>query len=421
MGFPDSSHPWVRLMIRRVLAAATLFALFCVAGSAAAQPLPGTAPPPKLPVIDPKEASDPKKAAKLAEDIEKEYPAAGRPEAVKMLVTILRGNLMTSDGWFGPAESRFDWKWLAGRHEIDPAKGAITKAKFRGPAALFAKLDRDGDGRITAGDLDWSDKNPFVIQSGIVTRTFRRMNPRGDGKLTKEDMAKFFDRVANGKDHVTLDDFKAALLSSGSGGFLPGDAPTTEMLVKGLYSGSLGSIHEGPKVGSTAPDFSLKTLDGKETVRFSKFVGPKPVVLVFGNFTCGPFRALAAEVDAIAKRYKADATFVMVYVREAHPTDGWVMESNTKAGVSVKQPTTYDERVKTCGLFNEKLKPSFPVLVDGIDDQVGHGYSGMPGRLYVIDQAGKVAYKSGRGPFGFKSGEMEQALVMALLEEKLKK
>jgi hypothetical protein len=29
---------------------------------------------------------------------------------------------------------------------------------------------------------------------------------------------------------------------------------------------------------------------------------------------------------------------------------------------------------------------------------------------------GKVAYKSGRGPFGFKAGELEQALVMALLE-----
>src|SRR5262249_8191024 len=138
--------------------------------------------------------------------------------------------------------------------------------------------------------------------------------------------------------------------------------------------------------------------------------------LVFGNFTCGPFRALTAEVDAIAQRHKGAATFVMVYVREAHPTDGWGMESNTKVGVEVEQPATYEERVKGCGLFNAKLKPSFPVLVDEIDDRVGHTYSGMPGRLYVIDPAGKVAYKSGRGPFGFRAGEMEQALVMALLE-----
>ena len=47
--------------------------------------------------------------------------------------------------------------------------------------------------------------------------------------------------------------------------------------------------------------------------------------------------------------------------------------------------------------------------------------SAMPGRLYVIDTAGKVAYKSGRGPFGFLAGETEQALMMALLEMELKK
>jgi hypothetical protein len=58
-----------------------------------------------------------------------------------------------------------------------------------------------------------------------------------------------------------------------------------------------------------------------------------------------------------------------------------------------------------------------PVVVDEINDPVGHAYSGMPARLYVIDRAGKVAYKSGRGPFGFRPGELEQALVMALLEQ----
>jgi hypothetical protein len=58
-----------------------------------------------------------------------------------------------------------------------------------------------------------------------------------------------------------------------------------------------------------------------------------------------------------------------------------------------------------------------PLLVDEIDDRVGRAYSGMPDRLYIIDREGKVAFKSGRGPFGFKPGEMEQMLVMLLLDE----
>ena len=58
-----------------------------------------------------------------------------------------------------------------------------------------------------------------------------------------------------------------------------------------------------------------------------------------------------------------------------------------------------------------------PLLVDEQDDRVGHAYSGMPDRLYLIDREGCVAYKSGRGPFGFLPGELEQALIMLLLDK----
>jgi hypothetical protein len=92
------------------------------------------------------------------------------------------------------------------------------------------------------------------------------------------------------------------------------------------------------------------------------------------------------------------------------------MASNAKVGVSVKQPTSYGERVQVCDQFRQRLEPTMPVVVDEINDPVGNAYSGMPARMYVIDAQGKVAYKSGRGPFGFRVGEMEQALLMALLE-----
>ena len=59
---------------------------------------------------------------------------------------------------------------------------------------------------------------------------------------------------------------------------------------------------------------------------------------------------------------------------------------------------------------------TMPLVVDEMNDVVGHSYSGMPDRLYVIDTNGKVAYKGGRGPFGFKPGEMEQSLLMLLLD-----
>ncbi len=106
-----------------------------------------------------------------------------------------------------------------------------------------------------------------------------------------------------------------------------------------------------------------------------------------------------------------------IYVREAHPTDGWRMTSNDRAGISFSQPTSSQERKGVASKCCQSLAMSMPLLVDDLSDRVGHAYSGMPDRLYVIDRSGRVAYKGGRGPFGFKPGEMEQALVMTLLDQ----
>lgn len=374
-------------------------------------------PPLKLPEgVTPDSLADPKEAARVADLIDKQYPTP-QPEAVRMLLAILRGSQLDgTDGWYGPAQSRYTWEWLAKRQGIDPKTDSISREDFKGPVALFDRLDRNGDGKLAPDDLDWSNNSLYVMQAGMLNRFFRRLDTSGDGRLTREELDAFFKHVADGKDYFSAEDLRRAMIPRGPGGFSSGDGPTVPVLVKGLFAGDIGSMNEGPKIGDKAPDFKLKTVDGKETITLSKLIGPKPVVLILGNFTCGPFRALYPDLDSIYRRYKDDATFLMVYVREAHPTDGWHMESNARLGVKVAQPTTLEEREKVCGQFCQKLKPSMPVVVDEIHDPTGNAYSGMPGRMYVIDPKGKVMYKSGRGPFGFRAGELEQALTMCLVE-----
>lgn len=119
------------------------------------------------------------------------------------------------------------------------------------------------------------------------------------------------------------------------------------------------------------------------------------------------------------RRYGDQAEFLAVYVREAHAGDGaWPGKFTLdEAGTPIHQPTQISERVGVAGRCCEVLEISMPLLVDELDDRVGKAYSGMPDRLYLIDRDGRVAFKSGRGPFGFKPGELEQSLVMLLLDE----
>ena len=337
------------------------------------------------------------------------------PEAVAMYLVIARdGQLDGTNGWFGAAQNRFSWQWLAERHAIAPDQ-PLAADSFHGPEAIFKQLDRDHDGSISGLDLDWSDGNPWVRQSYMVNRMFRRIDPSGDGKLTAEEWQAFFEKLAGEEKTVRPEQLRDALIPPS--GFSPGDAPAKETLIRGLMAGELGSLQEGPDVDQPAPDFELSPLGGGDPIRLSDRIGKKPVVLVFGNFTCGPFRSMYPAVEAVKVRQQDNADFLMVYVREAHPTDGWVMKSNEKVGVAVAQPTTFVERQAVAEQCAAKLNPSMPLLVDDISDTVGNMYSGMPARLYVIDTHGKVAYKSGRGPFGFKPEEMEQALLMLLLDE----
>lgn len=249
--------------------------------SARPQQPPPTGPRSNQPPVDAKALSDRNGAAAFLEGA---YHGGRPPESVRMLAALLRGGRMgPGEGWFGPAENRYSWAWLARRCGVDPSKGSISRKSFPGPEALFTRLDRDKNGTITPGDLDWSDRNPYLQTASMADRLFRELNLKANGRLTKAELLQFFDSAAQGKDHLTPDDFRDALLAGMFGSSGPG--PTPDVLVRGLFAGELGSMDEGPKLNDQAPDFTLKTVDGKSTIQLSKRIGPKPIVLVFGSFT----------------------------------------------------------------------------------------------------------------------------------------
>ena len=109
-------------------------------------------------------------------------------------------------------------------------------------------------------------------------------------------------------------------------------------------------------------------------------------------------------------RYGAQADFVTLYIKEAHPTDEWQMESNEKDDVCYPQPRTTAARLAIAKDFAERFKYDIPLLVDPIENEANALYAGWPERLYVIED-GVIVYKGGPGPFEFKPEELEAWLA----------
>jgi hypothetical protein len=360
-------------------------------------------------------------AEEVAEALRDAWP--DHPEWLDMLAAILDEEPMGPKfGWFRTAvtQTRFDWASTRKRFDRN-GDGRIGRQEFPGRDADFARLDRDHDKALSAPDFDFSGSALAASPGAMV---YSRFDRDGNGKITPDEVEAFFKAADSGSQgFLSLSDlqemFDQAPRSSGSSSRAAANSgmPSKATLVRGLFRQEIGSLQPGPKLDESAPDFTLKTNDGKAEITLSKLVGPKPLVLVFGSFTCGPFRSQAGNMEKLYRRYKDRANFVMVYVRDAHPSDGWRMESNDRFGVTTEQPKTYGERVQVAQKCARLLDLGFPMLVDTIDDSVGARYSGMPGRLYLIDREGKVAFKSGRGPYLFKPAELEHALVMLLVDE----
>jgi len=109
--------------------------------------------------------------------------------------------------------------------------------------------------------------------------------------------------------------------------------------------------------------------------------------------------------------YKEHADFLTVYVREAHPTDEWQMKSNVKDDVCYAQPKTLEQRMAIANDFTKRFKYPLPFGVDDMSNAAELAYAAWPERLYIIDEAGHIAYRGGIGPFNYKPAEARDWLA----------
>lgn len=313
-------------------------------------------------------------------------------------------------------ESRYDWKWLAARCDKDGDQ-QVTRREFSGSSKDFARLDRTWDGVLTVEDFDWSTDGTLCRQKETTFALFKATDTDSNGRISADEWQALFGKLAKEKGYLREEQLEELI-------YLPRVVKTRketqnfDSIAHFLDDAHANFAPKLPQVGELAPDFELKTADGQESVRLSSFRGKKPVVLIFGCFSCGNYRTYSETLEEMYRQRKDDVEFLRVYVREAHPSDQQKpTETNSKANILVKQPTSFVERCTVAGQCLATLNIKGLLVVDELDNHVGRAYGGWPDRLYVINRDGRVTFRSGPGPFGFNPREMEQSLVLLQLDQ----
>jgi type I thyroxine 5'-deiodinase len=76
----------------------------------------------------------------------------------------------------------------------------------------------------------------------------------------------------------------------------------------------------------------------------------------------------------------------------------------------IPQTDTTEKRAENAKVCVTALKLSVPTVIDKEDNKVNAAYGAWPDRLYVVGVDGRIAYKGGPGPGGFKPSEVEEWL-----------
>lgn len=107
----------------------------------------------------------------------------------------------------------------------------------------------------------------------------------------------------------------------------------------------------------------------------------------------------------VVSQYADIADSLLVYIEEAHPSDGWV---SSDAPFQIPKHRCLQDRLKAAQLMNQKV-PECLVVADTMDNPSNTAYGAYFERLYIL-QDESIVYQGGRGPEGYRISELRDWL-----------
>ena len=83
---------------------------------------------------------------------------------------------------------------------------------------------------------------------------------------------------------------------------------------------------------------------------------------------------------------------------------------NIQQGIVYDQPDTESKRAEVAQTCVLGLKFRMPMVLDRMSNQVDQAYCALPEGLYLLDEQGRILWRSGPGPWGFDIEGWEVAI-----------
>jgi peroxiredoxin len=145
------------------------------------------------------------------------------------------------------------------------------------------------------------------------------------------------------------------------------------------------------QVDLPAPEFSLPDHRDGHPVRLADFRGKRPVVLMFGSFSCDLFCNDLTRLEHLYEEHQDLAAFLFIHVKDAPHRIPELAE------VFRDLEPTFENRGERARRAMEHFDLHFPCLIDTADATVASAYRAWPRRLLIVDKDGHIALDEGNG------------------------
>lgn len=115
--------------------------------------------------------------------------------------------------------------------------------------------------------------------------------------------------------------------------------------------------------------------------------------------------------SCIVDKYKDAFTYVVLYINEAHPVNGWYIGDDL---YKIPIHTSINDRKQAASYLDNEIHPNVHVFLDNLQNQGQKLFGTKYERLYVLQPTNdgklRVVYQGGNGPFGYSLDDLDAFL-----------